>query len=225
MEGRDTTLWPTPTTSRGAAAMVAHAADPRVVVRVGLVKGRVSKSDYPAAIATLIRVWPADADGLCRASFSDLIGTMIWRTMAINDMAADRGLQADLAGRLGVRTEDAYGYVRKLTYALARHLTAYDSDTRRYSGGRWTHTVQAVIEGTTFRVGYRRELAAQFEAFGGNDYGILRGVGLVLPAMDAVDDTGAEVVIARPSSLFLTPVRDVEPLDRVDEEALDMLAT
>lgn len=210
----------TETRDQIAAALVAHGADPRVLVRVGLVKGRISKSDYPAAIAALMRVWPADADGLCRASFSDLVGTMIWRAMAIYDMAAERGLEAALAGRLGVRTEGAYDYVRKLTFALGRHLTAYDSDTRRYSGGRWTLHVQAIIEGTTFQLGYRRERAAQFEAFGSSDYGILRGVGVVLP----VDDTGAEAVIARPSSLFLTPLADVEPLEMADEEALDMLA-
>ncbi|MBP1294311.1 hypothetical protein [Bradyrhizobium elkanii] len=211
----------TETRDQIAAALVAHAADPRVLVRVGFVKGRISKSDYPAAIAALIRVWPADFDGFCRASFSDLVGTIIWRAMAIYDMAAGRGLQADLAGRLGVGTEDAYAYVRQLTYATDRNLTAYNSATRSHSGGRWTSAVQAVVDGTTIRAGYGER--AMFEDFGGSEYGIMLGVGLVLPVADAIDDEGTATIIARPSSLFLSPVCDVEPLDRADEEALDML--
>ncbi|PDT88767.1 hypothetical protein CO669_18575 [Bradyrhizobium sp. Y36] len=198
-----------------AAALVAHGEDERVLTLVGR---KIRKGEQPSVLANVLRVWPADADGLCRVRLTDVEGLLVWRSMALYDIAAGRGLEADLAGRLGVRTDGAYDCFRKLTCPRARHrLSAYDRATRSHTAHRWTRDMQSIVDGKTFVV-YPDE-RYRFDVGGGSDYAALLGLGLVLPAIDC--ESG---VTAHPSSLLMTPVPDPEPLELADDEALAALS-
>jgi len=222
-----------------AAAFVAHAADERM----GGALGRIKKSDHPLMTANLMRHWPADADGLCRILLNDVAGTLVWRAMAIADMAAGRDIRSDLAGRLGVRVEDAFVYVRKNTYSrgircnastVSRGTDRYMAacarlgliPSERHPDGRrhWTVSTQKIITGG---------LHCMFDG----------GWNLVDPDLDSGDSANHIVMYRtgflleptivdgrmfrpRASSLFLTPVPDpvVVTLSAADEDALELLA-
>lgn len=207
----------TETRDQIALALVAHGDDGRVRVALGR---RLKKVEHPICIAGIVRHWPADEDGRCRIPLNDVEGTMVWRAMAVYDMAAGRDIRSDLAGRLGVKVEEAFIYIRN----FSRGCHAYNGTRKRHTDShrKWTHGMLKLIDGDGHAM--RGGVWNPVDPPHGDcwNHNIMFRAGLVLEPV-IVDDTRFR---PRASSLFLTPVPDVVPvsLSIADEDALKEFA-
>ena len=206
-----------------AAALVAYAADERLKGDFGR---RIKKSEHPIMIAGIVRVWPTAADGMHRFALNDLEGTLVWRAMAVADMAAGRDINSDLAGRLGVRTTEAFIYVRKRTYRRGHHVYAYNGNPCSEPPLTWTQPVQYILAGKPLNTPSAHRYGEPFDPFFDGDPWrrnefVMRHVGFMLEPV-----VQGDTYTPRASSLFLTPVSEVVPvtLSAVDCEALKVLA-
>jgi hypothetical protein len=211
----------TETRDQIALALVAHADDLRVRVALGR---RLKKAEHPICIAGIVRHWPADADGSCRIAVNDVEGLMVWRAMAVADMAAGRDIHSDLAGRMGVRVEDALIYIRKFTYRRGHHVYAYNGNPCSKPPLTWTQPVQYILAGNPLNTPSAHRYVAPFldgDPWRRNEF-VMRDAGLMLEPV-----IHGDTYTPRASSLFLTPVPDVVQisLSIADDEALSLLAT